>query len=95
MSLLEKMFGRGKKGESPTPAQAINGLRETEEMLIKKQEYLEGKIEQEITLAKKHGTKNKRRELHRYLNLCAAMGVLRSFNQNCFFLIFLQLPCKL
>ncbi len=61
MSLLEKMFGRGKKGEAPTPAQAINGLRETEEMLIKKQEYLEGKIEQEIQLAKKHGTKNKRR----------------------------------
>lgn len=35
-------------------------MRETEEMLTKKQEYLEKRIEQEIMVAKKHGTKNKR-----------------------------------
>lgn len=44
----------------PSPQEAIHRLRETEEMLTKKQEYLEKRIEQEIATAKKHGTKNKR-----------------------------------
>ncbi|XP_019942889.2 charged multivesicular body protein 4c [Paralichthys olivaceus] len=47
----------------PTPQEAIHRLRETEEMLTKKQDYLEKKIEQEIMVAKKHGTKNKRAAL--------------------------------
>lgn len=44
----------------PSPQEAIQKLRETEEMLTKKQAYLEQKIDQELALAKKHGTKNKR-----------------------------------
>uniref|UniRef100_A0A087YF10 Charged multivesicular body protein 4C n=1 Tax=Poecilia formosa TaxID=48698 RepID=A0A087YF10_POEFO len=44
----------------PSPQEAIHRLRETEEMLTKKQEYLEKRIEQEVATAKKHGTKNKR-----------------------------------
>lgn len=44
----------------PSPQEAINRLRETEAMLTKKQEYLESRIEQELTIAKKNGTKNKR-----------------------------------
>lgn len=44
----------------PSPQEAIHKLRETEEMLTKKQAYLEQKIDQELALAKKHGTKNKR-----------------------------------
>ncbi|KAM4606193.1 charged multivesicular body protein 4c [Polymixia lowei] len=47
----------------PSPQEAIHKLRETEEMLTKKQEYLEKKIEQEIMVAKKNGTKNKRAAL--------------------------------
>nr|4ABM_A Chain A, CHARGED MULTIVESICULAR BODY PROTEIN 4B [Homo sapiens]4ABM_B Chain B, CHARGED MULTIVESICULAR BODY PROTEIN 4B [Homo sapiens]4ABM_C Chain C, CHARGED MULTIVESICULAR BODY PROTEIN 4B [Homo sapiens]4ABM_D Chain D, CHARGED MULTIVESICULAR BODY PROTEIN 4B [Homo sapiens] len=43
--------------------EAIQRLRDTEEMLSKKQEFLEKKIEQELTAAKKHGTKNKRAAL--------------------------------
>lgn len=58
--LLAKMFGGGKKGEPPSPQQAIQKLRETEEMLSKKSEYLEKKIERELALAKKSGMKNKR-----------------------------------
>lgn len=59
MSLIAKMFG--KKGEkAPTPQEAIQRLRETEEMLQKKSDFLEKKIEQEIGIAKKNGTKNKR-----------------------------------
>lgn len=60
MSFLSKVFG-GKKGDkAPTTGEAIQKLRETEEMLIKKQEFLEKKIEQEISVARANGTKNKR-----------------------------------
>lgn len=65
MSMFGKLFGAGggKAGKGgPTPQEAIQRLRDTEEMLSKKQEFLEEKIEQELTAAKKHGTKNKRGE---------------------------------
>lgn len=65
MSVFGKLFGAGggKAGKGgPTPQDAIQRLRDTEEMLSKKQEFLETKIEQELTAAKKHGTKNKRGE---------------------------------
>ncbi|KAL2085356.1 hypothetical protein ACEWY4_018676 [Coilia grayii] len=77
MSKISKMFGGSSsksssssskskhrsRGPPPTPREAIHKLRETEVMLTKKQEYLEGKIEQEIAIAKKHGTRNKRAAL--------------------------------
>jgi charged multivesicular body protein 4 len=62
MSFLGKLFG-GKGGtakETPTPAEAIQKLRGVEEILIKKQEYLEKKVSEEVEVIKKHGTKNKR-----------------------------------
>lgn len=60
MSFFSKVFG-GKKEPAPlSTADAIQKLRETEDMLIKKQDFLENKIEIEIQTAKKHGTKNKR-----------------------------------
>ncbi|XP_037923068.1 charged multivesicular body protein 4c isoform X2 [Hermetia illucens] len=59
MSFFGKMFG-GKKEVAPTTGEAIQKLRETENMLIKKQEFLEAKIQQELETAKKNGTKNKR-----------------------------------
>lgn len=68
MSVFGKLFGAGggKAGKGgPTPQEAIQRLRDTEEMLSKKQEFLEKKIEQELTAAKKHGTKNKRGEAAR------------------------------
>lgn len=43
-----------------TTGDAIQKLRETENMLQKKQDFLEKKIEQELDTAKKNGTKNKR-----------------------------------
>lgn len=60
MSFFSNIFG-GKKGEKgPTTGEAIQKLRETEDMLIKKQDFLEKKIEQEIALAKQNASKNKR-----------------------------------
>ena len=54
------MFGMGGKGEkAPTAGQAIQKLRETEDMLVKKQEILVKKIAQETEIARKNGTKNK------------------------------------
>lgn len=50
----------GKKEKGPTPEEAIQKLKETEKILIKKQEFLEQKIQHELQTAKKHGTKNKR-----------------------------------
>lgn len=64
MSVFGKLFGGGSKGgKGPSPQDAIQRLRETEEMLTKKQEFLEKKIEQELVTAKKNGTKNKRGKL--------------------------------
>ncbi|KAM9828375.1 charged multivesicular body protein 4b-like [Syngnathus typhle] len=64
MSMFGKIFGGGGKGNrGPNPQEAILKLRETEDMLTKKQDYLEKKIEQELQTAKKNGTKNKRAAL--------------------------------
>jgi len=54
------MFGGKKENEAPSTGDAIQKLRETEEMLLKKQEFLEKKIELELSTARKNGTKNKR-----------------------------------
>ena len=62
MAALAKVFGGGKKGEPPSAQQAIQKLRETEEMLGKKSEFLEKRIEKELAAAKKNGMKNKRGE---------------------------------
>nr|XP_020032316.1 charged multivesicular body protein 4c [Castor canadensis] len=66
MSKLGKFFkggGSSKSRAAPSPQEALARLRETEEMLGKKQEYLENRIQKELALAKKHGTQNKRAAL--------------------------------
>ncbi|KAM9482684.1 charged multivesicular body protein 4b isoform 2-T2 [Clarias gariepinus] len=64
MALFGKLFGSsGKGGKAPSPQEAIQRLRDTEEMLTKKQEFLEKRIEQELVTAKRNGTKNKRAAL--------------------------------
>ncbi|NWS41353.1 CHM4C protein, partial [Probosciger aterrimus] len=68
MSKISKFFKGGGSSSSkgrrgPSPQEALARLRETEEMLSKKQVYLETRIERELTLARQHGTKNKRAAL--------------------------------
>jgi len=58
MSWLAKAFGVKKGGKSPSPQEAIQKLRETEEMLQKKADFLETKVTKELNIAKQHGTKN-------------------------------------
>ena len=63
MSVFRKIFnfGDGKEGKgASTPQEAICRLRETEEMLQKKSDFLEKKIEQEISCARKNASKNKK-----------------------------------
>ncbi|KAG8441888.1 hypothetical protein GDO86_010898 [Hymenochirus boettgeri] len=69
MSKITKLFkssggsGASKNKKGPSAQEALFKLRETEEMLTKKQEYLEKKIQVELATAKKHGTKDKRAAL--------------------------------
>ncbi|XP_054841042.1 charged multivesicular body protein 4c [Eublepharis macularius] len=71
MSKIQKFFkggggsgySRGKGKGGPTPQEALARLRETEEMLTKKQEYLEARIQKELAVARKHGTRDKRAAL--------------------------------
>lgn len=58
MSLFNKMFA--KKEKPPTPQEAIQKIRDVEDLLGKKQQYLEKKIEDELNAAKRHGVKNKK-----------------------------------
>ncbi|KAF4083624.1 hypothetical protein AMELA_G00143940 [Ameiurus melas] len=61
MSLFGKFFGSSGKGvNAHRPQEAVQRLRDTEEMLTKKQDFLEKKIEQELLTAKRNGTRNKR-----------------------------------
>lgn len=62
MSFFKNIFG-GKKAEpAPSTSDSIQKLRDTENMLIKKQEFLEQKLEDELKIAKENATSNKRSE---------------------------------
>ena len=58
MSMFGKLFK--KKEESKTTAEAIQDLRQNEDMLLKKQEFLEKKIDSELEIARKNAKTNKR-----------------------------------
>ncbi|XP_032875467.1 charged multivesicular body protein 4b-like [Amblyraja radiata] len=51
------------KKPGPSPQEALQRLRDTEQMLSKKQEYLENRIGIELDIARKNGTRNKRAAL--------------------------------
>lgn len=59
MSLFN-MFKSKPAPQGPRPSAAIEELRRVEEMLIKKQEYLETKVAAELDIMKKNGMRNKR-----------------------------------
>jgi len=63
MSFFGKLFGKGGDKDPVTTGEAIQKLRETEDMLMKKQEFLEKKIETEVTTARKNAKTNKRAAL--------------------------------
>ena len=58
--MFAKLFGKGGKDEPITTGEAIQKLRENEEMLMKKQDFLEKKVEAETATARKNAKTNKR-----------------------------------
>jgi len=58
---IMKLFGKAKK--APSAKESIARLKDTIEMLEKREAYLQKKIEREITIAKQNGTKNKKKLL--------------------------------
>ena len=58
--MFGKLFGKGSKDEALTTGDAIQKLRENEEMLEKKQQFLEKKVESEMATARKNAKTNKR-----------------------------------
>jgi len=64
MSFFGKLFGgKGGKDDPVSTGEAIQKLRETEDMLMKKQDFLEKKITEEVTTARKNAKTNKRAAL--------------------------------
>lgn len=62
MSFFKNIFGGKKADAAPTASESIQKLRDTENMLLKKQEFLEQKVEAETKIAKENATSNKRGE---------------------------------
>ena len=60
MSVFAKIFGKNPRDKPPTPQEAIQRIRDVEDLLEKKQQFLEKKINDELNSARKYGTKNKR-----------------------------------
>lgn len=60
MSLFHKIFGKSSAEKAPTPQEAIQKLLEIEDLMRKRQDVLERKIDDELKTAKLNGTKNKR-----------------------------------
>ena len=64
MSFFQRVFGSGTKGRrAQSTGEAIRRLTDTEELLTKKQEYLEEKIKQELCVARRDAKTNKRSAL--------------------------------
>lgn len=78
MSFFSKVFGGKKEPTAPSTAEAIQKLRETEEMLMKKQDFLEKKIDIEKQTARKNGTANKRGYYHHDIIIPHTDGHVRS-----------------
>ena len=66
MSFISGLFGSKKKDKGPSTGEAIQKLRETEEMLHKKADFLEKKMDLELDNAKRNASSNKRGILTRY-----------------------------
>ncbi|CAG9799353.1 unnamed protein product [Chironomus riparius] len=60
MSFFKNLFGAKKQEPAPSTSESIQKLRDTENMLLKKQEFFEQKVEQELEIAKKNASANKR-----------------------------------
>jgi charged multivesicular body protein 4A/B len=56
-----KLFGKAKK--APPPSESIAKLRKTVEMLEKREDYLEKRIQQEVAVARANSSSNKKKAM--------------------------------
>merc|ERR1712179_276961 len=63
MTWVGRLFGKGGGKDPVTTGEAIQKLRETETMLLKKQEFLENKVVEEVNTARSNAKTNKRAAL--------------------------------
>lgn len=67
-NVLSRVFGGSSKGAKPkvaqTPQEAIQQLRDVEDVLNKKVEHLEAKINEETAIARRDARTNKRNALN-------------------------------
>ena len=59
-ALIGKFFGVKKRDKPQSTGESIQSLRETEDMLVKKHDFLEKQIESEMIVARKNAQTNKR-----------------------------------
>lgn len=87
------MFGGKKADAGPTASESIQKLRDTENMLLKKQEFLEQKVEAETKIAKENATTNKRgkSKLIRPIIIVNQICETFVFCRSIFFVLFLFL----
>ncbi|CAB3404114.1 unnamed protein product [Caenorhabditis bovis] len=81
--LKEKIKEKSRKRKAPSAEDAISNLKDAEDLLVRKQEYFEEKIAQEVENAKKYSKSNKkmaiaalRRKKHYEIELNRIDGML-------------------
>lgn len=66
-NMIRNLFGKASSTPKQTPKEAIVKLRESLEMLDKREKFLLQKISAELVIAKENATKNKRGFFYWYL----------------------------
>jgi charged multivesicular body protein 4 len=60
MNILKNLFGKNENEKPPTTEEAIQKLLEIEDLLKKRSDLLENKIDEQVNIAKKNAATNKK-----------------------------------
>ena len=66
---MSALFGKKKNDKPPTTQEAIQKLLEVEDLLQKKSEHLEEKIQEQVEIAKLNASKNKKGFINFHINI--------------------------
>jgi hypothetical protein len=79
---MSGLFGKKKTEKPPTPQEAIQKLIDVEDLLKKKSDFLEKKIEEQIEIAKSNASKNKKSFIYYFSNLLKFNSLILSCNKS-------------
>ncbi len=82
MASLMSYFGAGRKDPKETARDAIVGLRQQLQMIEKKEEYLQKKIDEEVKKAKANVVSNKAGEFRLYSQAASPAPSILRFRQR-------------